>query len=195
LSQRIKKTHPLLLAGLAVGMFGFAFALVPIYDIICEVTGLNGKTSTQASLIEEIESSLIPIDREIKIQFLAKAARGMPWEFRPTEGALYVRPGEVHHTTFYVRNRAQTTITGQAVPSVSPGQAAIYLKKIECFCFQQQELMAGNELEMGVSFVVDTDIPSEIKELTLSYTMFNVTDIEQEGVASHNEPEHITDHE
>jgi len=184
-----------MLAGLAVGMFGFAFALVPIYDIICEVTGLNGKTSTQASLIEEIESAVVPVDRKIKIEFLAKAARGMPWEFRPTENALTVRPGEMHHTTFYVRNRAPSTITGQAVPSVSPGQAAIYLKKIECFCFQQQELMAGNELEMDVSFVVATDIPPEIKELTLSYTMFNVTDIEQEHMTSHNEQEHITDHE
>ena len=185
--QRIKKKHTLLLAGLAVGMFGFAFALVPIYNVICELTGINGKTSVQASLFEEIESSGIPVDREVRIEFLAKAARGMPWEFRPQEAALSVRPGEMHRATFYVRNRAQKTITGQAVPSVSPGQAALYLKKIECFCFEQQELTAGDELEMGVSFFVDPGIPAEINELTLSYTMFNVTDIEADHMISHNE--------
>lgn len=168
-------------------MFGFAFALVPIYNVICEITGINGKTSAQASLIEEIESAVVPVDREVRIEFLAKAARGMPWEFRPQEAALTVRPGEMHRTTFYVRNRAQKTITGQAVPSVSPGQAALYLKKIECFCFEQQELTAGDELEMVVSFVVDPDIPVEINELTLSYTMFNVTDTEPDHVVGHNE--------
>jgi len=176
-----------MLAGLAVGMFGFAFALVPIYDIICEVTGLNGKTSTQASLIEEIESAVVPVDREIKIEFLAKAARGMPWEFRPTENALTVRPGEMHHTTFYVRNRAPSTITGQAVPSVSPGQAALYLKKIECFCFEQQELSAGGEMEMSVSFYVDPELPADISQLTLSYTMFNIGEVEHQHVASNHE--------
>ncbi len=178
MSQRIRKKHTFLLAGLAVGMFGFAFALVPIYNVICEITGINGKTSAQASLLAEIESVGMPMDREVRIEFLAKAARGMPWEFRPQDGALSVRPGEMHHATFYVRNRAQQTVTGQAVPSVSPGQASLYLKKIECFCFEQQELMAGDEMEMGVSFVVDPDIPAGINELTLSYTMFNVTDNE-----------------
>jgi cytochrome c oxidase assembly protein subunit 11 len=195
LSQRINKKHPLLLAGLAISMFGFAFALVPIYNVICEITGINGKTSAQASLLEEIGLAGVPIDREIRIEFLAKAARGMPWEFRPQDGALSVRPGEMHHMTFYVRNRAQKTITGQAVPSVSPGQASLYLKKIECFCFEQQELTAGDELEMGVSFIIDPDIPAEINELTLSYTMFNVTHAEPDHVVSHNEQEHITDHE
>ena len=165
-----------MLAGLAVGMFGFAFALVPIYDIICEVTGLNGKTSTQASLLEEIESAVVPVDREIKIEFLAKAARGMPWEFRPTERTLTVRPGEMHHTTFYVRNRAPSTITGQAVPSVSPGQAAIYLKKIECFCFNEQVFEPGQRLEMPVRFTIDPELPAKYSTITLAYTFFDITD-------------------
>lgn len=187
MSEPTNKKHTLLLAGLAVGMFGFAFALVPIYNIICEVTGLNGKTGVQAALLEEVQSAVVAVDREVKIEFLAKAARGMPWEFRPQQGALSVRPGEMHRATFYVRNRAQTTITGQAVPSVSPGQAALYLKKVECFCFEQQELTAGDELEMDVSFLVDPEMPAEINELTLSYTMFNITDEDADHMVSHNE--------
>jgi cytochrome c oxidase assembly protein subunit 11 len=182
-----KKKHTLLLFGLAVGMFGFAFALVPLYDVICEVTGLNGKTSGQAALIAEIETAAVEVDREVKIEFLAKVARGMPWEFRPTDGKLTVRPGEMYSTTFYVRNRAQQTVMGQAVPSVSPGQAALYLKKIECFCFEQQKLLAGEEMEMGVSFFVDPDMPAGINDLTLSYTMFNVGDIEHDQLVSHHE--------
>jgi cytochrome c oxidase assembly protein subunit 11 len=104
----------------------------------------------------------------------------MPWEFRPQQDKLIVRPGEMNTATFYVRNRSENAITGQAVPSVSPGQAALYLKKIECFCFEQQMLPAGGEMEMGVSFFVDADLPPELNELTLSYTMFKVGDVEHE---------------
>jgi cytochrome c oxidase assembly protein subunit 11 len=179
--------HTFLLIALAVGMFGFAFALVPLYNVFCEITGLNGKTSGQAALFDEIEASRAPVDRKVTIELLARTARGMPWEFRPTEGKLIVQPGELHATTFYVRNRSPHAITGQAVPSVSPGQAARYLKKMECFCFEQQELPAGGELEMGVSFVVDSNLPADIRELTLSYTMFRIEDVEHEHIVSQNE--------
>lgn len=187
MSGHVKRRHMFMLFALAVGMFGFAFALVPLYNVICEITGLNGKTSAQAALIEEVNRSISPIDREVRIEFLARAARGMPWEFRPLQDELTVRPGEMHTATFFVRNRANKTVTGQAVPSVSPGQAALYLKKIECFCFEQQELPAGGELEMGVSFIVAADLPANINELTLSYTMFLVGDIGAEEIASHHE--------
>ena len=181
------RKHTLLLIGLAVGMFGFAFALVPLYDVFCEITGINGKTSAQAALREEIENQAVPVDREVTVQFLARAARGMPWEFRPQVDKLIVRPGEMNTTTFYVRNRSQKSVTGQAVPSVSPGQAAQHMKKIECFCFEQQELAAGGEMDMGVSFMVDAGLPPEIEELTLSYTMFRVGDIESEHMVGHHE--------
>jgi len=186
-SGREKRKHMCMLFALAVGMFGFAFALVPLYNVFCEITGLNGKNASQAALIEEINQSALPVDREVKIEFLASAARGMPWEFRPLENALTVRPGEMNTATFYVRNRANRTITGQAVPSVSPGQASLYLKKVECFCFEQQELPAGGEMEMGVSFLVDVELPASINEFTLSYTMFFVGEIEPEQMASHHE--------
>ena len=171
-----RRRHTLLLAGLAVGMFGFAFALVPLYNVFCEITGLNGKTSAQAALFEEIETAQAQTDREVTIELLGKVARGMPWEFRPLQDEIVVRPGEMSTTRFYVRNRSHKTVTGQAVPSVSPGQGALYMKKMECFCFEQQELAPGGEMEMGVSFVVDAELPADITELTLSYTMFNISD-------------------
>jgi cytochrome c oxidase assembly protein subunit 11 len=190
LSKRNKKPA-LMLAALAVCMFGFAFALVPLYNVFCEITGFNGRASGQAALLEEIGNSAVSPDREVKIEFLAKVARGMPWEFRPVDSELIVRPGEMNTTTYFVRNLVQKTVTGQAVPSISPGQAAQYVKKIECFCFEQQELPAGGEMEMSVSFFIDTDLPEEINELTLSYTMFHVDDIPHdhliERVASHQE--------
>jgi cytochrome c oxidase assembly protein subunit 11 len=176
-----------MLLALAVGMFGFAFALVPLYNVFCEITGLNGKTSTQATLVDEINSALEPVDREIKIEFLATAARGMPWDFQPAVGSIIVRPGEMNTTTFHVRNRAQQTVTGQAVPSISPGRAAKYLRKIECFCFEQQELQAGREMDMGVSFYIGADIPTDINELTLSYTMFLVGDLDTNQLAHNHE--------
>lgn len=189
MSHRSGNRHTFLLAGLAAGMFAFAFALVPLYDIFCEVTGLNGKTSAQAALVEEIENAAVQADRRITVELLAQAARGMPWEFRPTESELVVRPGELTKTTFYVRNRSMKTVTGQAVPSVSPGQGARYLRKLECFCFEQQELPPGGEMEMGVSLMVDPELPADIRELTLSYTMFRIDGAGHERVASRDDEE------
>lgn len=188
MSQRSSKRHSFLLAGLAVGMFAFAVAVLPpLYDVICELTGLNGRASAQATLREEVQTGSATVERDVTIQFLAKSARGMPWDFRPQENSLVVRLGELNKATFYVRNRSSKSVTGQAVPSVSPGQAALYLKKIECFCFEQQKLPAGGEMEMGVSFFVDVDLPAAISELTLSYTMFKVGDVEHELLVSQRE--------
>ncbi len=164
-----------MLALLAVGMFGFAFALVPLYEVFCELTGLNGKTSAR-----EVVTNPERVDRErtVTVQFLARVGKGLPWEFRPTEHSLRVQPGEIHTTRYYVRNRAGKTVTGQAVPSVSPGQAALHLKKIECFCFTQQQLLANEEREISLRFYVDAELPREINTLTLSYTMFPVPELQ-----------------
>ena len=98
----------------------------------------------------------------------------MPWEFRPVDTELRVRLGEINTTRFYVRNRAGTAVTGQAVPSVAPGRAAPYLNKLECFCFANQRVEAGAETEMPVRFYIATDLPRQIRTLTLSYTFFPV---------------------
>ena len=164
-----QRRQTLLLLALAVGMFGFAFALVPLYAVFCELTGLNGKTGGAAQFEQKVSSAN---DRLVTVQFLAQVGNGMPWEFRPTEHSLRVRPGELTNTTFFARNRASIAVTGQAVPSVSPGQAALYLHKTECFCFTQQRLEAGEEMEMPVTFFVDAELPESIPTLSLSYTLF-----------------------
>jgi cytochrome c oxidase assembly protein subunit 11 len=156
-------------------MFGFAFALVPLYDAFCELTGLNGRTSARA--VDAIAPGPHAAGREVTVQFLAQVAKGMPWEFRPTETALRVRLGEMNSTLFYARNRASETVTGQAVPSVAPGYAAQYLLKTECFCFTQQQLDGGGEMEMPVRFYVDPELPDEVRTLTLSYALFRVDPI------------------
>ncbi len=161
----------ILLCSLALAMFGFAYALVPLYQIFCEVTGLNGKTSGRAADPATISQAS---DREVTIQFLAHVGNGMPWEFRPTEHQLRVRLGEINTTDYYARNRAAQAVTGQAVPSVAPGYGAKYLHKVECFCFRQQHLEAGEDRHMPVRFYVGVDLPEEIHTLTLSYTLFKV---------------------
>ena len=169
------KRHVAILLLVAAGMFGFAFALVPLYEIFCEITGINGRTSGEAASVVQIAEIS---DREVTIQFAAQVNRGMPWEFRPTESQMRVRLGEVNTTEYYARNRASGTVTGQAVPSVAPGAAAPYLHKVECFCFTQQHLDGDADIDMPVQFYVDPDLPEDIGTLSLSYTMFRVPDAE-----------------
>ena len=172
MTGRRQRKHTALLAILAVGMFGFAFALVPLYNVFCELTGLNGKTAGE---VARVDTPTVVSDRMVTVQFLAHVGNGMPWEFRPTEHRLRVRPGEMHTTLYYARNRASQTVVGQAVPSVTPGQAAIHLRKTECFCFRQQQLEAGQEIDMPVTFYVDAGLPEDINTLSLSYTLFKVS--------------------
>jgi len=175
MTRKVQGKHTALLALLAVGMFGFAFALVPLYTIFCELTGLNGKTSGRAATIEAVVQQS---DRVVTIQFLAKVGKGLPWEFRPSEPQLRVRLGETYTTTYFARNRASGPVTGQAVPSVAPGVAALHLQKVECFCFSQQLLAGDEEMEMPVRFYVDTELPEGIHTLSLSYTMYPVAEPE-----------------
>ena len=160
------------LLGVIGGMFLFAFALVPLYNVFCEITGINGKTRGQA-LYQNVE---VDKKRTVTIEFLTNINRGMPWEFGSQVKSMEVHPGELNEVSFYARNRSKTDIVGQTVPSVAPGQAALYLSKTECFCFDQQFLAAGEEANMPMKFYIDADIPENITRLTLSYQLFNVTD-------------------
>ncbi len=174
--QHNQRKHVILLSSLAVGMLGFAFALVPLYAIFCEVTGINGKS--YEGEVSEPAPNLQVSEREVTIQFLAQVGRGMPWEFRPMDSQLKVHLGEVNVTSYYARNHASQAIVGQAVPSVSPGYAASYLHKIECFCFTQQHLEAGEDQQMAVRFYIDEELPIEISTLTLSYALYKVPEVE-----------------
>ena len=156
-----------------VAMFGFGFALVPLYDVFCDITGLNGKTNSTAVTYE---ANGIDKSRIVKVQFITRNAKGIPWKFEPVMNEIEVHPGEMKLVSFYAKNQAQHDIIGQAVPSVSPGKAANYFHKIECFCFTQQPLKAGEDVEMSLQFYVDLALPTDIKTLTLSYTLYDITD-------------------
>ncbi len=154
-------------------MFGFGFALVPLYDVFCDITGLNGKTNTSGVAYT---ATRIDKSRLIKVQFITRNAQGVPWKFEPVINEINVHPGEMKLVKFYAKNLSQHDIVGQAVPSVSPGQGANYFNKIECFCFTQQPLKAGEDVEMALQFYVDLELPDEINTLTLSYTLYDITD-------------------
>ncbi|MFT5221159.1 MAG: cytochrome c oxidase assembly protein subunit 11 [Planctomycetota bacterium] len=153
-------------------MFGFGFALVPLYDIFCEVTGLNGKTGrVEASQIDE---TLVDRSRVIEVRFLANTNTGLAWSFEPLVKMMVVHPGQVYEAMYRVRSTTKELTTGQAVPSVSPGLAAEYFNKTECFCFTQQELAGFESRDMPIRFIVGTGISDKIEQITLSYTFFSV---------------------
>ncbi|MGB5323964.1 MAG: cytochrome c oxidase assembly protein [Pseudomonadales bacterium] len=155
-----------------VGMFFFGFALVPLYDAFCAITGLNGKTNTEAYVPA---AELVDTSRSVTVQFIATNNEGMPWEFRPEVFKLKVHPGEQVNTTFFARNPRGERMVAQAIPSVSPGKVATYFHKTECFCFNRQVLDGGEAIDMPLSFIVDREVPANVHTITLSYTLFDVT--------------------
>lgn len=156
-----------------VGMFGFGFAMVPLYDIMCEITGFNGKT---AGKYEAAETQVVDESRTVTVQFLANNNASMPWEFRPEVRKMVVHPGKMNEMNFYVRNVTNKTMAAQAVPSVTPFNAAEYMHKTECFCFEQQTLAQGEDLDMPLRFIIDQHIPEDVKTLTLSYTLYDISE-------------------
>ena len=166
------RTLTLRLLVVVAGMFGFGFALVPLYDVFCDITGINGKTANRAAVWQGKD---IDTSRTVTVEFITRTNSGMPWEFRAETQRVKVHPGEVNTVAFYVRNPAASNIIAQAIPSVSPGQAALYLNKTECFCFNQQPLQAGQEAWMPMSFYVDAGLPEDITYFTLQYTLYDVT--------------------
>ncbi len=158
------------LAVAALLMFGFGFALVPLYDVFCNVTGLNGKTGRAEA---ETLGAKVDTSRWVTVEFTGSTAQGLPWEFRPMQKKLRIHPGQTTVADYYVRNTAAEPIVGRAIPSVTPGAAAAHFKKIECFCFSEQTLQPGEAREMPVRFVIDPELAAGIAAVTLSYTFFN----------------------
>jgi len=156
------------LAVVAVGMFGFGFALVPFYNQICAALGIG-------SLVEKAEAVNTQVDasRTVTIE-LDSNAHGLPWRFRPLVSHVTVHPGELATVEYEVVNVRDAAVTGQAVPSYGPPHAGEYFKKIECFCFTQQTLRAGETRRMPVTFVVDPKLPASVKSIAISYTFFEV---------------------
>ena len=172
--ESVRTSHLVSKLGLVVvGMFGFGFALVPIYDVFCEITGLNGKTAGRATY----DAAIVEVQQErlITVQFTANNNSGMSWQFHPMVNQVQVHPGELTSVKFYAHNPTGMAMVAQAVPSVVPFVAADYLHKTECFCFTQQTLAGGEAIEMPLLFYIDQAIPEDVSKLTLSYTLFDVT--------------------
>ena len=158
------------LALVVLAMFGFGYALVPLYDVLCEITGLGGRTGVvEASALD----GAVDTSRTIKVQFLGTVSSRLPWEFRPTVASMEVHPGQVYETTYFAKNLSPATTIGQARPSVAPSIASLHFNKTECFCFVEQEFAPGEARDMPVRFVLSRDLPAEISTVTLSYTFFN----------------------
>ncbi len=153
---------------MAVGMFAFGFALVPIYDIFCEVTGFR----TQNERDEITQTMEIDKGRLITVEFIANNNQTSDWEFRPVISKMQVYPGKIYNVNYFAKNLANTKVVGTATPDVKPVEMNKHFKKLECFCFTQQEF-AGNEgREMPVQFVIDPNVPKYLERMTLSYTFF-----------------------
>jgi cytochrome c oxidase assembly protein subunit 11 len=152
----------------AAVMFGFGFALVPIYQKICQTAGVYDLDKPDV-----VRNTQVDARRLITIEFDANT-RGLPWEFRPLQRSVKVHPGELVQVLFEARNTADTRVAGQAIASYGPPVAAEYVKKIECFCFTRQELSANETRQMPVQFVVDTRLPEDVSVITFSYTFFDL---------------------
>ena len=164
----------MLLTLLTLAMFGFGFALVPIYNSLCKTLGINGKVV----LAKEDDEHLRPIDkaRDIEVEFVATNNNTLQWFFYTKTKKIVIHPGETAKLEFYAENKTAHHMIVQAIPSITPGIAAKYLKKTECFCFQQQQLNGHEAMNMPLIFHVDNDLPENIKTITLAYTLFDVTD-------------------
>jgi len=172
LAGRADRGLVLKLGTLCVAMFAFGFALVPLYDVFCKITGLGGKTDGRpAAVVEAVDET-----RTVEVEFVATLAHHAPLEFRPSVSRMTVHPGKVYETTFYARNLTDEPMTTQSVPSVAPGLAAKHFKKIECFCFTNQTFEPGEGRDMLLQFVVAPELPAHQETVSLSYTMFELTE-------------------
>ena len=163
---------------ICIAMFLFSFALIPLYNIICDVTGLNGNTSNlKEKAYTFSEATTLEGNDKLNIQFISHETIKNKLEFKPKEFEMTILPGKVYSTMYVATNKSDITIVGQAVPSVSPNEAAKYLKKLECFCFEQQTFKPGEVVQLPLYFAIDEKMPKRIKTVTLSYSFFETIDV------------------
>jgi len=169
--RRRNGTTVTLLAAVVCGMVGLSFASVPLYRLFCQATGFGGTTQRAAAAPGPVAGAVVTV------RFDAATAPELGWEFRPLETAIKVHPGEQREVFFRATNRSSETVTGTATYNVTPTKTGIYFDKLQCFCFNAQQLGPGESRDMGVVFFVDPDLltdpgTSDVRTITLSYTMF-----------------------
>lgn len=182
-AERGKKNRRalLLLGGLGIGMFGFGFAMVPLYGFLCKVTGVQSVELRSSRTAARETAMPVTEDRKITVKFDTNVHPELPWEFHSLTGRMDVQPGKMYEVTFEVTNRSSKTIVGQAIPSVIPWQATGYFSKLECFCFNRQPLAAGETKAMPLRFRVMPDLPGDMNSLTLSYIFMNTHETASEA--------------
>ncbi len=169
--NKISKAFWIKLVSAPIFMLVFAiFIMPPIYDVICDITGLNGKTGRA----DNNSKYVIDENRKIKVSFFASTMPGLPIDFGPKITSMEVVPGKFYTASYVARNSTDKVVVGQAVPSVAPENAAIHFKKLECFCFDRQEFKANEEVEMPIRFVVEPQIDESVKDISLSYNFFKL---------------------
>lgn len=165
----------IILVTIVIGMFGFGYALVPLYKTICDVLGINGKTG--GAVVYDASNTHVDKTRTVTIEFIATNNPSMRWQFYPKTKKIKVHPGAIQKIDFFAENDSGRNMTVQAIPSVTPGIAAKYLKKTECFCFTQQTLASNEAMDMPLLFHIDPSLPKNISTITLSYTLFDVSNM------------------
>ena len=168
--ERQNRRMLLRLSVVAVAMFGFGYALVPFYDAICSALGVNSLVQQDSA---PLANSQVDLSRTVTIELDANA-HNLPWRFKPMVSEVKVHPGELAMVEYEIVNVREAPVTGQAVPSYGPQHAGEYFRKVECFCFTQQTLAAGETRRMQVTFVVDPRLPAGVTTIALSYTFFEV---------------------
>lgn len=190
----MKKNKKLLifLTLFTLGMFGFGYLMVPLYNVLCSSLGINGKTGGKTAL----STGNVDESRTIMIQFMSVRNSQIPWVFRPKQRTVRIHPGENKRISYYAENTTNKTMVVQAIPSVSPGQAAKYLKKTECFCFTRQRMKAHVGMDWPILFHIEKDLPKNIHTITLAYTLFDLTDSPIKAKTTTNEKKggHIVIH-
>jgi cytochrome c oxidase assembly protein subunit 11 len=168
--QRANRTLTWKLLGFALGAFAFGFALVPLYNVLCSVTGYGDQTR----LLRKVAAIEHPdLNRTVTVEFLTSVASAGEWEFRPVVRTVQVHPGQLFTAQFYAHNLTGRDSVAQAVPNIAPSEVAAYFHKTECFCFSPQKFSAGEGRQMPVRFIIDPALPDHIELITLAYTFYD----------------------
>ena len=168
--KKITKRFWITLVSVPVLMFFFAYAMVPIYKVLCELTGFNGKTGT----VETEQLYEVNEERVVSVSFFAATSPGFPVQFAPKVNSMEVVPGKFYTTSYIAKNTTDEMIYGQAIPSVAPTDAALHFKKLECFCFIKQGFKPNEEVEMTLRFVIEPEMEERIKDVSLSYNFYKL---------------------
>jgi cytochrome c oxidase assembly protein subunit 11 len=160
------------LLGIALGSFAFGFALVPLYDVLCDITGFGNRKDLgrAATVVERPDAT-----RAVTIEFVADVPSRGQFEFRPSVTSMQVHPGKLYETSFIAHNLTGRDTVAQAVPNVAPSKAGAYFRKTECFCFTPQRFARGEQRAMPVRFIIDPQLPAHVDRITLAYTFYDQT--------------------